>query len=121
MVAKHGNKAMSSKCGSADVLAALGVKTDSQPDEAIASLQKHNFVFLSAPLYHPTMANVAVARNALATRTIFNLIGPLLNPASAPYRLLGVFDPKWMVPMAQTLESLGVQRAWVLHCNNAVP
>ena len=118
MVAKHGNKAMSSKCGSADVLAALGVKTDLTPPEAEAHLQRHNFVFLAAPVYHPAMANVAEARQALATRTIFNLIGPLLNPAKATYRVLGVFAANWMEPMAMALASLGVKRAWVLHSQN---
>ncbi len=114
-VAKHGNRAQSSKCGSADVLAALGTPTEMKAGEAEASLKRHNFCFLSAPLYHPAMRHVAATRRALKTRTIFNLIGPLMNPAMAEFRLLGVFERRLLEPMAETLAALGVKRAWTLY------
>ena len=114
-VAKHGNRAQSSKCGSADVLAALGVATDLAAAKAAASLHRHNFCFMAAPLYHPAMRHVAMARQSLRVRTIFNLIGPIMNPASAKFRLLGVFDPQLLEPIARTLRALGVKAAWVIH------
>lgn len=114
-VAKHGNRAQSSKCGSADVLEALGVATDSDPVTAAADLKRHNFCFMAAPLYHPAMGNVAAVRQSLRVRTIFNLIGPMMNPAGAKFRLLGVFGEEVMEPIALGLRALGVKRAWVLH------
>jgi anthranilate phosphoribosyltransferase len=114
-VAKHGNRNMSSKSGAADVLEALGVSIDLEPRAAEAMLRETNFCFLFAPAYHPAMKHVAPIRRELGFRTIFNLIGPLSNPAGARRQLLGVFGREWLEPFAQVLAALGSEKAWVVH------
>ena len=114
-VAKHGNRALSSKSGSADVLAALGVKIDLPVDLVRDCMWNIGIGFLMAPRHHPAMRHVANVRVELGTRTIFNLLGPLANPAETKYQLLGVFDKKWIEPMATVLGQLGAKRAWVVH------
>jgi anthranilate phosphoribosyltransferase len=114
-VAKHGNRNMSSKSGAADVLEALGVRIDLEPREAEAMLRDTNFCFLFAPAYHTAMKHVAPVRRELGFRTIFNLIGPLSNPAGARRQLLGVFGREWLEPFAQVLAALGTEKAWIVH------
>lgn len=114
-VAKHGNRAMSSKSGTADVLAALGVNLDAGPDVVARALREAGIGFLFAQKHHTAMKHVAPVRQELAQRTIFNLIGPLSNPAGAKRQLMGVFARKWTEPLAETLGRLGSQRAWVVH------
>ncbi len=114
-VAKHGNRAASSKSGTADVLQTLGVNLDATPDIVEAALQKANVGFLFAQKHHSAMKYVGPVRTELGVRTIFNLVGPISNPASAKRQLLGVFAHKWIVPMAETLGRLGSERAWVVH------
>ncbi|AEH44823.1 anthranilate phosphoribosyltransferase [Thermodesulfatator indicus DSM 15286] len=113
-VAKHGNRSVSSKCGSADVLEALGVKIDMPPEMAAACLDTCGLCFLFAPLYHPAMKHVAPVRKALGFRTIFNLVGPLLNPAGANTQVLGVSDFRLTEKMAFALDALGARRALVV-------
>jgi anthranilate phosphoribosyltransferase len=114
-VAKHGNRALSSKSGSADVLAALGIKVDADMELVKESLWQNNIGFLMAPRHHNAMRHVAGPRVELGTRTIFNLLGPLANPANAPFQIMGVFASQWVEPMANVLGRLGSQRAWVVH------
>ncbi|MFZ5608887.1 MAG: anthranilate phosphoribosyltransferase [Pseudomonadota bacterium] len=114
-VAKHGNKAMSSRSGSADVLKALGVNTDMTPAKAEACMRDVGIAFLMATHYHLATAQVAPVRRAMAVRTIFNLLGPLTNPAGAKHQLIGVYDPLWLEPMALVAGRLGATRAWVVH------
>ena len=114
-VAKHGNRALSSKTGAADVLAALGVDIDADFALIQESLWENNIGFLMAPRHHSAMRNVAGARVELGTRTIFNLIGPLSNPASVKRQLMGVFAREWVAPLAAVLGNLGSERAWVVH------
>jgi len=114
-VAKHGNRSASSRCGSADVLEALGVPLDLSPDRARLSIEEHGFGFLFAPLYHPAMKHVAVARRELRFRTIFNSLGPLASPAGVKRQLLGVFDDRSRPRMAGVLGLLGSERVWVVH------
>ncbi len=114
-VAKHGNRAQSSKSGAADVLAALGVKIDCDIELVERSLWEANFGFLMAPRHHGAMRAVGPTRAELGTRTIFNLLGPLSNPAGTKRQLLGVFARKWVQPMAQVLANLGAERVWVVH------
>jgi anthranilate phosphoribosyltransferase len=114
-VAKHGNRAQSSKSGAADVLSALGVNIDCDLEVVERSLREANFGFLMAPRHHSAMRAVGPARAELGTRTIFNLLGPLSNPAGAKRQLLGVFSRKWVQPMAQVLANLGAERVWVVH------
>ena len=116
-VAKHGNRAVTSQAGSADVLEALGVRIDLTPAEAARSLREHNFAFFFAPDYHPAFKHIALARKICAERgkrTIFNLLGPLLNPARPSAMLMGVPRPEFCEPLAQVLQSLGVRRAMVV-------
>ena len=114
-VAKHGNRALSSRTGGADVLTALGVNVDA-PMSALASiLAEAGCVFLFAPRHHPSMRHAAGPRVELGTRTIFNLLGPLANPARARRQLTGVFSPDWTRPMAETLAALGHEAAWIVH------
>ncbi len=113
-VAKHGNRSVSSKCGSADVLEALGIKIDMPPEMAADCLMETGLCFLFAPLYHPAMKNVMGPRRELGFRTIFNLIGPLANPAGANVQLLGVSDFRLTEKMAFALDELGCQRALVV-------
>ncbi len=120
-VAKHGNRAVTSKSGSADVLRALGIPTELPPEQASEALRRHGFVFLFAPLYHPAFRAIAPARKLCAEknqRTIFNLLGPLLNPARPDMQLMGVAAPHWCEPLARALALLGVRRSWVV-CGEA--
>lgn len=115
-VAKHGNRAVTSRCGSADVLEALGVPISLPPDLAAECLRETNFVFLYAPMLHPAMKVVAPLRKALGFRTIFNLCGPLTNPAGARAQVIGVLAPSRALLMARTLVELGTtRRAFVVH------
>ena len=114
-VAKHGNRALSSKSGSADVLTSLGVNIDAEMALVKHSLWKANIGFLMAPRHHGAMRHVAPTRVELGTRTIFNLLGPLSNPAGAKRQLIGVFDGIWAEPMAEVLRNLGSERVWVVH------
>ncbi|WP_240002268.1 anthranilate phosphoribosyltransferase [Oleisolibacter albus] len=114
-VAKHGNRAVSSKSGAADVLGALGLNLDADFPRIEQALREANIAFLMAPRHHMAMRNVGPTRVELGTRTIFNLMGPLLNPAGAKRQLMGVFDRRWTGPIAQVLGRLGSERAWVVH------
>ncbi|MEJ0063638.1 MAG: anthranilate phosphoribosyltransferase [Alphaproteobacteria bacterium] len=114
-VAKHGNRAVSSRSGSADVLEALGVKIDAAPELSRRALLETNICFLFAPFYHPAMRHVSAVRRELGRRTIFNLAGPLANPASPRRQLIGVYSRDWLRPMAETLHLLGSGRAWIVH------
>ena len=114
-VAKHGNRALSSKSGAADTLAALGVNNDADFDLVKKSIWEANIGFLMAPRHHSAMRHVAGARVELATRTIFNLLGPICNPSGVKRQLTGVYDKKWVRPIAETLKKLGSERAWVMH------
>jgi anthranilate phosphoribosyltransferase len=114
-VAKHGNRNMSSKSGAADVLEALGVKIDLEPSGASRCLREAGLCFLFAQKYHPAMARVAPVRKELGFRTIFNLLGPLSNPARVRRQLIGVFAPEWVAPLATALAQLGTELAWVVH------
>ena len=114
-VAKHGNRALSSLTGGADVLAALGVNVDVPLDRLPGVLAAAGCAFLFAPRHHPALRHAAGPRVELGTRTIFNLLGPLANPARVRRQLTGVFDPAWARPMAETLHALGTERAWIVH------
>ena len=114
-VVKHGNRSFTSKCGSADVLEALGARLDLGAMESRDILDQTGFCFLLAPNYHPGIAHAGPVRRALKVRTIMNLLGPCLNPARPPIQLLGVADPKLLQPIAETLRALGVDRALVVH------
>jgi len=114
-VAKHGNRAISSRCGSADVLEALGVKVDLPPEQVEVCLQETGIGFLFAPVFHQAMKHAAGPRKELGFRTVFNLLGPLTNPAAANCQLVGVFDPALTEVVAQVLQRLGVERAVVVH------
>jgi anthranilate phosphoribosyltransferase len=114
-VAKHGNRALSSKSGSADVLAALGVNLDCDMALVERSLNENNIGFLMAPRHHAAMKHVGPTRVELGTRTIFNLLGPLSNPANAARQLIGVYHRQWVRPVAEVLAQLGSERAWVVH------
>ncbi len=113
-VAKHGNRSVSSLCGSADVLEALVVATDLTPQQASIELRENNFAFLYAPHYHPAFKKIAPLRKELGVRTLFNLLGPLLNPARTKTQVIGVFSKQFLRPMAEALDILGVQNAMVL-------
>ncbi len=114
-VAKHGNKSVSSLCGSADVLEALGVKIDISPERSAAILKEIGICFMYANLYHSSMRYAAPVRKELGVRTIFNILGPLASPARADYQLLGVYDKKLVLPLAKVLANLGVKAAYVVH------
>lgn len=114
-VAKHGNKALSSRTGGADVLAALGVDVDAPIERLAQILRAARCTFLFAPRHHAALRHAAGPRVELGTRTIFNLLGPLANPAGVTRQLTGVFDPAWARPMAETLGELGTERAWLVH------
>lgn len=114
-VAKHGNRSVSSKCGSADVLEALGVKIDIPVEKSEKILKEIGICFLFAPLYHSSMRYAAPVRKELGVRTIFNILGPLSSPAKANLQLLGVYDENLVEPMARVLANLGVKRAMVVH------
>jgi len=114
-VAKHGNRSVSSKSGSADVLAALGVKIDAEIPVLERCLRECNIAFLMAPRFHNAMRHVAPVRQELGIRSVFNLLGPLANPAAPAYQLLGVYSLHWLELMAHALKELGTQAAWVVH------
>jgi anthranilate phosphoribosyltransferase len=114
-VAKHGNRAVSSRSGAADVLAALGVNLDADLPLVERALHEAGIAFLMAPRHHMAMRNVAATRSEMGARTIFNLMGPLANPAGAKRQLLGVFARHWVEPIARVLANLGSERAWVVH------
>ncbi|NPA16198.1 MAG: anthranilate phosphoribosyltransferase [Aquificae bacterium] len=114
-VAKHGNRSVSSKCGSADIMEAIGVNIEMPPEKAAQAIEEIGLAFLFAPIYHPAMKNVIRQRREIGVRTIFNLLGPLSNPAGANYQLMGVYDSQLVEPMARVLSSLGIERAYVVH------
>ncbi|BAT60295.1 anthranilate phosphoribosyltransferase [Variibacter gotjawalensis] len=114
-VAKHGNRALSSKSGAADVLAALGVKIEQDPDGVGRCIKEAGIGFMFAPTHHPAMKNVGPTRVELGTRTIFNLLGPLSNPAGVKRQMVGVFSKQWIEPVAHVLKNLGSTRAYVVH------
>ena len=119
-VAKHGNKAVSSNCGSADVLEALKININLKPNEAEESIKKFNFAFMFAPNYHSAMRHVGPARKKMGKKTIFNLIGPLSSPAQVKRQVIGVFDKKWMRPFAEALKENGVVHAYVVHSEDGM-
>lgn len=114
-IAKHGNRSVSSRCGSADVLEALGARIEVDPAKARALLDDTRFCFLFAPAYHPGMKHAAPVRRQLQVRTVMNLLGPCINPARPPVQLLGVADPRMLRRIAQTLDAIGVEEALVVH------
>ena len=114
-VAKHGNRALSSRSGAADVLTALGVNIDLSPDTIARCIREAGIGFMFAPAHHPAMKNVGPTRAELGTRTIFNLLGPLSNPAGVRRQMVGVFSKQWTLPLAQVLKNLGAERVWVVH------
>jgi anthranilate phosphoribosyltransferase len=114
-VAKHGNRAASSQCGSADVLGALGVNLDLTPEQVGKAIDEVGIGFLFAPKFHPAMKHVGGPRKEIGQRTIFNVLGPLTNPAGADVQIIGVFDPELTEPLAQVLGELGSRAAFVVH------
>lgn len=117
-IAKHGNRASTSRCGSADVLEELGVRIDLPPDRVARSVERTGLGFIFAPLYHPAMKNVSAVRKELPFRTVFNVLGPLCNPAGVACQLLGVYTPSLLRAVARALPLLGVRRAVVV-CGSA--
>ena len=114
-VAKHGNRKLSSRSGAADVLTAYGINADVPPETAENALKECGIAFMIAPRHHAAMRHVMPARQEMGLRTIFNILGPLTNPAGAKRQLTGVFDKRWLRPMAETLGALGSERAWLVH------
>ena len=119
-VAKHGNRAMSGSSGSADVLEALGVKLDLPPERIVECIDRIGLGFMFAPAHHSATRFAAGPRKELGTRTLFNLLGPLTNPAGAPNQLLGVFAPRWVEPMAKVLRTLGSEHVLVVHSRDGL-
>ena len=119
-VAKHGNKALSSKCGSADVLERLKININLQADGVVKSIEKNNFGFMFAPNYHSTMKYVAPIRKKIGSRTIFNLLGPLSSPANVKRQVVGVFAKKWLLPFANALKNLQSRHAWIVHSEDGM-
>jgi anthranilate phosphoribosyltransferase len=119
-VAKHGNRAATSRCGSADVLEALGVKLELGPEQVAACVERVGFGFMFAPAYHPAMRHVGPTRREIGIRTVFNILGPLTNPAGARYQVLGVADVKLLRLMGEALLRLGCERALVVHGEDGV-
>jgi anthranilate phosphoribosyltransferase len=114
-VAKHGNRALSSRSGAADVLGALGVNIELEPDQVGRCITDAGIGFMFAPAHHPAMKNVGPTRVELGTRTIFNLLGPLSNPAGVRRQMVGVFSRQWLEPLALVLKNLGSEAVWVVH------
>lgn len=114
-VAKHGNRALSSRAGTADALSALGVDLEIGPDTISRCIREAGIGFMFASMHHSAMRHVGPSRVELGTRTIFNLLGPLSNPAGAKRQLLGVFSPRWLEPIAEVLRDLGSETVWVVH------
>ena len=119
-VAKHGNKAVSSKCGSADVLEALGLKINQEPEEIKNEINKNHFGFMFAPNYHSAMKYVGPTRKKIGKRTIFNMIGPLSNPAKVNRQVVGVFDKKLINIFAEALKELNIKFAWIVSSNDGL-
>jgi anthranilate phosphoribosyltransferase len=119
-VAKHGNKAVSSNCGSADVLEALNININLNPNEVEKNIKKFNFAFMFAPNYHSAMKHVGPARKKMGKKTIFNLIGPLSSPAQVKRQVVGVFDKKWMKPFAEALKKNNVVHAYIVHSDDGM-
>lgn len=114
-VVKHGNRSISSRCGSADVLAALGLKIPLDEREAATCLDTLGFTFLFAPHYHPAMKNIGPVRAALGVRTVFNILGPLANPATPPFHVIGAYSEEMAELMAETLAGMDAERSFVIH------
>ncbi|MGD9668341.1 MAG: anthranilate phosphoribosyltransferase [Hyphomicrobiaceae bacterium] len=114
-VAKHGNRSVSSLSGASDVLTALGVKVDVGPNVVARAISQAGVGFMWAPMHHPAMKQWAPVRAELGIRTIFNLLGPLCNPAGVRHQVLGVFDKKWVEPLAHVMKNLGSEHVWVVH------
>ncbi len=119
-VAKHGNRSVSSKSGSADVLEAAGVRLDLTPQQVAACVDRVGVGFLFAPLHHSAMKHAIGPRKEMGVRTLFNLLGPLTNPAGAPNQVLGVFSPDWVEPLAQVLRRLGSDHVLVVHAEDGL-
>ena len=119
-VAKHGNRAATSRCGSADVLEALGVKIDLKPEQVARCVTEAGFGFMFAPVYHPAMKHVGPTRREIGIRTIFNILGPLTNPASAAYQVMGVPEANLVAKMAEALLRLGCKRALVVYGEDGI-
>jgi anthranilate phosphoribosyltransferase len=119
-VAKHGNRSMSSKSGSADVLETMGVNLELPPARVAECIDRIGIGFMFAPAHHPATRYAAAPRRELGTRTLFNLLGPLTNPAGAPNQLLGVFADRWVEPMTQVLQSLGSEHVLVVHSEDGL-
>jgi anthranilate phosphoribosyltransferase len=119
-VAKHGNRAVSSNCGSADVLEALKININLKPNEVEENIRKFNFAFMFAPNYHSAMKHVGPARKKMGKKTIFNLIGPLSSPAQVKRQVVGVFDKKWMKPFAEALRENNVVHAYIVHSDDGM-
>jgi len=114
-VAKHGNRSISSKCGSADLIEALGIKLEQTPEQVAYAIQNIGFGFIFAPLFHPAMKNVIKQRREIGIKTIFNILGPLSNPAKAEYQIIGVFDKNLVPLIARVLIMIGIKKAYVVH------
>ena len=114
-VCKHGNRKISSLAGASDTLEILGIDTKMEPKVAQNFLEKFNFCFMLAPIYHPAMKNVMPVRQELGFRTVFNILGPLTNPASVKYQLIGVYEKSLAIKMVEVLRNLKTKRAWVVH------
>jgi anthranilate phosphoribosyltransferase len=119
-VAKHGGRSVTSSSGSADVLELAGMQLNLTPRQVAQSIEQLGVGFLFAPAHHSAMKHVVGVRRELGVRTIFNLLGPITNPAGATYQVLGVFSAQWLTPMAQVLRQLGSQRVWVVHADDGL-
>ncbi|MDI6026074.1 anthranilate phosphoribosyltransferase [Corticibacterium sp. UT-5YL-CI-8] len=115
VVAKHGNRGLSSQTGAADVLTSLGINIDLTPEAIGRCIEEAGIGFMFAPAHHPAMKHVGPTRVELGTRTIFNILGPLSNPAGVTRQMVGVFAPEWVLPVAETLKTLGADHSWVVH------
>lgn len=114
-VAKHGNRSISSKCGSADIMEALGIKIELTAEEVSRQIEEIGLGFMFAPLFHPSMKNVIKQRREIGVRTIFNILGPLSNPADANYQVMGVYDKSLVELLTKVLQNLGVKKAYIVH------